>query len=366
MAEIRAVAARHGPFPLKEHLMRAFGIFLSAALALGSLCSPPASPGEEKPLPTRKFEIRNDRPFLGGQQIDLWGLRCGNALMSDAVTERHVNALDNVVAHGINCIGVYVQGSNPGWPDLEASKNGYTPEGALKPAFARRLEWLVREADKRGMVVMVGLFSPRKDQELNGNKAVQRACEETAQLLSGRGLRNVFVDIMHEYNHKRCDLDIFKEPGGAQKKARLTAWFKKHALDVPVGVCPTFKSGTGLSYPGMDVLIVQKDEPIAERGFVVNVETQREDGYDNDGIFGPDARKRMQATWEKFRARPNAFLLFHSGFCQGITNRSGTAPHPEMGGTGTGPDDRGIRFYYEWVKENIGPYKYPKHARGRK
>jgi hypothetical protein len=321
---------------------------------------------EEQPAPTRKFEVRKDRPFLGGKQIDLWGLRCGNALMTDAVTERHVNALDNMVAHGINCIGVYVQGSNPGWPDLNASKNGYTPEGALRPEFARRLEWLVRHADRRGMVVMVGLFSPRKDQELKGEPAVQRACEETAKFLVSRKLQNVFVDLMHEYNHKRCDLDIFKEPDGVKKKARLTAWFKKHAPDIPVGVCPTYKSGTGLTYPGMDVTIVQKDEPIPEKGFVVNVETQREDGYDNDGIFSTEARKRMKATWEKYRSKANAFLLFHSGFCQGITNKSGTAPHPEMGGNGTGPDDRGIRFYYEWVKENIGPYEYPNHRKGRK
>jgi hypothetical protein len=333
-----------------------------------ALPAPQAAPAEQKEeaKPTRKFEVKEDRPYLGGKRIDLWGLRCGNALMTDAVTERHVRNLDNMVAHGINCIGVYVQGSNPGWPDEKASKNGYTPEGALRPEFARRLEWLVREADKRGMVVKVGLFSPRKDQELKGEEAVQRACEETAKFLSKRKLQNVFVDIMHEYNHKRCDLDIFKEPKGAAKKEKLTKWFKKHAPDVPVGVCPTYKSGTGLSYPGMDVTIIQKDEEIPKKGFVVNVETQREDPYDNDGIFDDAARKRMKATWEKYKASPNAFMLFHSAFCQGITNKSGTAPHAEMGGNGTGPDDRGIRFYYEWVKENLGPYEYPNHKKGRK
>ena len=343
-------------------------ITLTASLAVTLLGAPlgPTPAGEGAATPTRQFQVKNDRPYLGGKRIDLWGLRCGNALMSDAVTERHVRSLDNMVAHGINCLGVYVQGSNPGWPDLNASKNGYTPEGGLKPEFARRLEWLVREADRRGMVVMVGLFSPRKDQELKGEAAVQRACEETAKFLTRRQLRNVFVDLMHEYNHQRIDLDIFKEPNGAEKKARLTAWFKKYAPDVPVGVCPTYKSGTGLTYPGMDVLIVQKNEAIPEKGFVVNVETQREDGYDNDGIFGPEARKRMRTTWEKYQARPNAFLLFHSGFCQGITNKSGTAPHPEMGGYGTGPEDRGIRFYYEWVRDHIGSYKYPNHSKSRR
>ena len=168
------------------------------------------------PAPTRKFEVRNDRPFLGGQQIDLWGLRCANALYSDNVTERHVRNLDNLVAHGINCIGVYVQGGNGGWPDVNAGRNGYTPEGLLKPEFARRLEWLVREADQRGMVVEVGLLSPRKDNELKDEAAVRRAIEETAKFLVARGLRNVFVDLCHEFNAdritNRLDHDILHEP----------------------------------------------------------------------------------------------------------------------------------------------------------
>lgn len=56
-------------------------------------------------------------------------------MYSQGVTERHVHNLDNdnMVAHGINCIGVYVQGSNAGWPDPNANKNGYTPEGHLRP-----------------------------------------------------------------------------------------------------------------------------------------------------------------------------------------------------------------------------------------
>ncbi len=340
-------------------------VFVLAAFQAGS----PSPAAEEKPTPTRQFEVRDGRPYLGGKQIDLWGLRSGNALMSDAVTERHVRNLDNMIAHGINCLGVYVQGSNGGWPDVNAGRNGYTPDGALRPEFARRLEWLIREADKRGMVVMVGLLSPRKDQDLKDERAIQRALEETAKFLTERGLRNVFVDLCHEYNAERItsrlDHDIVHEPGGAEKKAKLTKWFKKYAPDVPAGVCPSWKTGTDDAYPGMDVRIIQKGADIPDKGFVVNVETLREDTYDNDGVFTEEAKKRMVETWEKYRSKPNAFLLFHAAYVQGITNKSGTAPHPEMGGNGTGPDDRGVRFYFEWVKENIGPYQYPRHAKGR-
>jgi hypothetical protein len=341
-----------------------------ALFALAAAGAPAAAAEDDKPAPTRQFEVRDDRPFLGGKQIDLWGLRCGNALMSDAVTERHVRNFDNFIAHGINCVGVYVQGSNGGWPDAGAGRNGFTPEGALKPEFARRLEWLVREADKRGMVVMVGVYSPRKDTELKDEAAVQRAVEETAKFLTERKLRNVFVDLCHEYNSTRIttrlDHDIFHEPHGDEKKARLTKWFKKYAPDVPAGVCPSWNTGTDDSYPGMDVRIIQKGADIPDKGFVVNVETPREDTYDNDGVFDAEAKKRMIALWEKYKSKPNAFMLFHCAYCQGITDKSGTGPHPEMGGDGTGPDDRGMRFYFEWVRENIGPYEYPNHAKGRK
>jgi hypothetical protein len=351
--------------PLPNFLRR-----LLAALCILPVAFTALLKAEDKPVATRLFEIRDDRPFLGGKQIDLWGLRCGNALMSDAVTERHIHSLDNMTAHGINCVGCYIQGSNGGWPDVNAGRNGYTPEGALRPEFAKRLEWLVREADKRGMVVMVGLISPRKDQELKDEPAFQRAIEETARFLTERKLRNVFVDLVHEYNNPRItnrfDHDIMHEPNGAEKKAKMTKWFKKFDPDVPVGVCPSWKSGTDDSYSGMDVRIIQKGADIPDKGFVVNVETLREDTYDNDGIFDAEAKKRMQKVWESYKAKPNAFMLFHSAYTQGITNKSGTAPHPEMGGDGTGPDDRGVRFYFEWVKENIGPYEYPRHAKGRK
>ena len=317
----------------------------------------------DDPPATREFSIKDDRPFLGGQQITIWGLRCGNALYSQGVTERHIRNLDNMVSHGINCIGVYVQGSNGGAPDPEAGRNGYNADGTLKPEFARRLEWLVREADARGMVVMVGLFSPRKDQELIDEAAIQRACEETAKFFVRRKLKNVFCDIMHEYNHARVEHDIFREPNGPEKKAKLTAWFKRFAPDIEAGICPTFKSGTGTSYPGMEILAIQKDEPIPSDGFVVNVETQRNDAYENDGKFEADEFPIFLKLFEDYAAAPNACILFHSGWCQGITNGSGTGPNPEMGGYGKSEDDRGIRFYYEWVRDNVGRYEYPRHVK---
>jgi hypothetical protein len=314
--------------------------------------------------PTREFEIRKDRAVLGGDEVDLWGLRCGNALHSEVITERHIRNFDNMTAHGINLIGVYIQGSNAGWPDADAALNGFTRDGKLKPVVAARLERLIREADRRGMVVMVGICTPRKDQQFYDEGAIQSAIEQTGRFLTDRKLRNVFVDIMHEFNHEeRIDQPIFREPDGEAKKAKLTGWFKAAAPGIEAGVCPDADSGTGDSYPGMDVRIIQKEMPIPAEGFVVNVETQRQDAYQNDGVFHPGAIEFILNDCRKYRAAPNAVLLFHAGFIQGITNASGSAPHPEMGGYGLKVTDRGVRFYYDWVRDNVGVWKYPRHTK---
>lgn len=316
------------------------------------------------PVATREFEVRDDRAFLGGQPVELWGLRCGNALHSWTVTERHVRALDNMARHGINLIGVCIQGADAGYPNAEAGLNGFGRDGKLKAGVAARLEWLVREADKRGMVLMVGLFSERKDQELEGEQAVRRAVEEAGRFLESRKLRNVFVDLVHEYDHtQRMDQPLFREPGGVEKKAKLAGWFKAVAPGIEVGCCPYDKSKTADTFPGMDVRIIQKEMPIPPTGLVVNVEMQRQDSYEDDGVFNEGHLEYIVDQCRRYKASPNATLMFHAAFVQGITGRSGTAPHAEMGGMGSSPSDRGVRFYYEWVRDNVGRWEYPRHVK---
>lgn len=349
--------------PRDRTMPRSLGFAVFMLLARVATAS--AQGEAEPPAATREFAIRDDRASLGGRPVDLWGVRCGNALFSEAVTERHVNALDAMVAHGINAIGVYIQGANAGWPNAEAGLDGFTRRGELKPEVARRLERLVRAADRRGMVVMVGILSPRKDQDLYDDDAIKRAIQEAGRFLVRRRLKNVFVDIMHEFDQpERIDHPILREPDGMAKKALLTRWFKEVAPDIEAGVCPNVGTTTGDSYPGMEVRIIQKQAAIPASGFVVNVETLRRDVFENDGVFAESQVASVIRDCERYRDAPNAVMLFHAGYIQGITNRSGTAPHPEMGGHGTGPNDRGVRFYYEWVRDHVGRYEYPRHIMG--
>lgn len=331
-------------------------LFLTQSLGPNHPARAAGADGRDEPaVPTREFEVREGRAFLEGKPVRLWGLRCGHALMDQAMTERCINNLDNMAAHGINLVEVYLQGANGGYPNLQAGKNAFGDTGDLKPEFAGRLESLVRAADQRGMVVLVGGLSPLKDEGLMDEAAIRRAVEETARLLETRRLRNVLVDLLYEFDHpRRIDHAIFREPEGAAKKGQVAAWFHAIAPKIEVGIPTAAESKAPRDFPGMDLRLIQKGEVIPSDGFVVNVESTKGDEFDNDGVFTPTKRDAVLRDCERFLAAPNAALVFNSAFSQGATNGSGTAPHPEMGGDGTGPDDRGIRFYFNWVREDIG------------
>ena len=158
-----------------------------------------------------------------------------------------------------------------------------------------------------------------------------------------------------------------REPDGEAKKAKLTAWFKAIAPEIEVGVCPARGHRTPpTSIPGMDVRIIQKSMPIPSRGFVVNVELTRHDFYENDGMFSKGDIAEMQSDWERYRAAPNAAMLFHAAYLQGISNKSGTAPNPEPGGYGTEPGRPRHPLLLRLAARQRRPLGVPPPRRGRR
>lgn len=337
-------------------------LWLGFAALLTPLAAPWASAGE--PAPTKEFEIRQELPYLGGQPVKLWGLRCNNALMSQAVTERLINNLDHMTQHGINFISVSLQGTNGGFPDVDAGPNGYTPDGRLIPAFGRRLEWVVREADRRGMVVCIVLMMPRKDQFLRDEAAVQRAIEESGRFLTEHRLKNVMVNIYQEFHHPtRVDHAVFREPDGAAKKAKLTAWFKAVAPDIEVGICPSHLTGSAVDYPGCEVQMFHADMPFPAHGFAVNTESNAGDLPGNEGVFNRYDRELLEKEWASYLDQPRVALLFRSLYVEDVRGKPGTGPNFEMGGNGSGESDRGIAPYYQWLRRHVGRWEYPRHVR---
>lgn len=334
------------------------------SLAILILGSPPTLLADPATAPTREFEVRDGRPYLGGQPVKLWGLRCNNALLSEAVTERLINNLDNMAQHGINLVAIALQGTNGGFPDVDAGPNAFAPDGRLARRFGDRVERICRAADARGMVVCLGVMMPRKDELLRDEAAVRRGIEETGRLLIDRGLKNVFVNLFQEFNHPlRIDHDIFQEPDGDAKKARLTAWFKSVAPDIEAGICSNHETGSSLTYHGCEVTLFHEGIPIPEVGFAVNTETADRDLSGHEGVFNAFDIASMHEEWEAYRQLDHAAMLFRSPYVEDVTGKQGTGPNFEVGGGGAGEDDRGIRPYYEWLRANVGRWEYPQHVR---
>lgn len=162
------------------HLLR-FGF---SALLLSALWV-----GAEQP----RLTILGDRILLDEQEVKIIGLRCSNALISDATTDDLIAALDLYCSSGVNTVSVYVMGSRFG--DVK----GYLPDGSLNPVYRDRLERILRATDKRGMVTIVGClyWSTSKAKEDLSNWTQEDACKavgNTARWLAAENFTHVILD----------------------------------------------------------------------------------------------------------------------------------------------------------------------------
>ena len=139
------------------------------------------------------FGVSGSQITLNGQPVKLLGLRCANALISDAETSVLITNLDVFKSYGVNTITVYVMGSRFG--DIQ----GYHPDDSLDPTYAGRLGQIIQAADARGMIVLVGCLywgTSTANSQLGGwtQTDANRAVSNTVVWLKANNYRNVFVD----------------------------------------------------------------------------------------------------------------------------------------------------------------------------
>jgi hypothetical protein len=104
-------------------------------------------------------------------------------------------------AHGVLGLTVNFQGGGPLYvPEIyqRYDNNGFTPRGALKPAYAERMARVLERADELGMVVIVGLFYWVMLLKMRDERAVWRAADEALAFLEGTGHQNLLVEIANE------------------------------------------------------------------------------------------------------------------------------------------------------------------------
>jgi hypothetical protein len=139
------------------------------------------------------FSVKDAKLYLNGEEFKIIGLRCSNALVSDTTTQELIDSLDTYKSYGVNMVGVYFMGSRFG--DVK----GYRPDASLDPDHASRMARIIKAADERGMVVLVGCLywsTSRAKEDLGRWKQADanRAVANTVRWLRDNDYRNVFVD----------------------------------------------------------------------------------------------------------------------------------------------------------------------------
>lgn len=93
------------------------------------------------------------------------------------------------------------QGGGPHYaPDVydRFDNNGFTPDGALKPAYADRVARILARADELGIVAIVSLFYGAHLRRLRDEAALWRAADEALAFLAGTGRRNLLIEAANE------------------------------------------------------------------------------------------------------------------------------------------------------------------------
>ena len=141
------------------------------------------------------FAVQGTQTTLNGKPFLVKGLRCSNALLSDATADELIAHLDVFAGYGVNTVSVYWMGNRFG--DVK----GYREDGSLDPVYAARFERIVEAADARAMVVLVGCLywgnSKAKWESWTQTEA-NTAVYNSVDWLREHDYRNVFLDVDNE------------------------------------------------------------------------------------------------------------------------------------------------------------------------
>src|SRR6266850_7591626 len=115
-------------------------------------------------------------------------------------TREFISALPAYRAHGLLAVCLNLQGGSPqGYSWHQPWRiGGFTADGALKPAWAARLEKVIAACDRLGMVVILGLFYGKQSGTFKDEAAVKAAVTNTVDWLLERGTANVLIEIGNE------------------------------------------------------------------------------------------------------------------------------------------------------------------------
>ena len=139
-------------------------------------------------------------------------------------TREFIAAMPQWKAHGLLAVTLNLQGGSPqGYSKAQPWINSaFSPDGSLRPDYMARLAAILDEADRLGMVVILGYFYFGQDQQLADEAAVLRAVDNATRWILGRGYTNVLVEVNNECDIKAYDHAILAPARVSELIARVT------------------------------------------------------------------------------------------------------------------------------------------------
>ncbi len=297
---------------------------------------------------TNTLTVNGNKTFLNGNEFLVAGLRCSNALISDEIVNDLINHLDEYKSYGVNTISIYFMGSRFG--DVK----GYNKDGSLNPVYSKRMAKIIKAADDRGMVVLVGCLywgtSTAKYTDWTQADA-NSVVYNTVQWLSDNDFRNVFVDPDNEGMARRAMGFNVQEMIVNGKKADSTILIAANIKDVPP---PEADLGIHFCTPVPEKPYIETEAtPKNAPGRYWGTYSKHPDVYNyiNIGVY-TDSMKIDQIQSTKAHFEKGYGYMMASTWLQCVSPHG---PNANSGGSGS-KDKPGIRWWLEALKEMTGPW----------
>jgi hypothetical protein len=133
-------------------------------------------------------------------------------------TNRLIAALPEWYKYGLRAFTVGIQGGGPCFTinNRTIDNNPFGEDGkSFDPAYAARLDRLIKAADEIGMVVIVSYFYGNQTSRIKGGIGVKNAVVTASRWLKEKGYTNVIIEVANEMNINAFDdHKIVKEPEG--------------------------------------------------------------------------------------------------------------------------------------------------------
>ena len=175
----------------------------------------------------------------------------------EASTDRLIAALPEWYNHGLRAFTVGLQGGGPCFTIDNASidNNPFGEDGTeFDPAYADRLDRLIRAAAEIGMVVIVSFFYGSQAHRIKDGKGIRAAVTSASRFLRDGGYANVIIEVANEQNIGSFDDHPILHTG--EGTAALIDLARQESGGLPVGC----SGGGGYAHPEIcrasDVILI--------------------------------------------------------------------------------------------------------------